>query len=214
LLLEELGLIYQAVPVDTRRGEQHAPEFLRVNPNAKVPAIVDGEVTVFDSNAILLYLAEREGRFIPSAGDALARGQALSWLMFVASGVGPFSGQSVHFRHVAPQTQDYALNRYDFEAHRHWGVIERHLQDRDYMVGDAYSVVDMAVWGWARMLPYVTGLTDVWADYPNVKRLLDTINARPAAAAAETLKARHAFKAEMDDEAKRALYPQNVRLES
>ena len=212
LLLEELGLTYEAVPVDTRRGEQHAPEFLRVNPNAKVPAVVEGDVTVFDSNAILLYLADREGRFVAPASDAATRAQTLSWLMFVASGLGPFSGQSVHFRHVAPKTQDYALNRYDFEAHRHWGVIERHLQGREFMVGDSYSIVDMAVWGWARMLPYVTGQDNVWAQYPNVKHLLDTINSRPAAQATEALKGRHAFKAEMDDEAKRALYPQNARL--
>lgn len=214
LLLEELGLSFDAIPVDTRRGEQHAPEFLRVNPNAKVPAIVDGDVTVFDSNAILLYLAEREGRFMAPVSDATGRGEALSWLMFLATGVGPFSGQSVHFRHVAPKTQDYALNRYDFEAHRHWSVVERHLEGRSFMVGDAYSIVDMAVWGWARMLPYITGMDDVWTRYPNVKRLLDMVSARPAAMAAEALKGRHAFKAEMDEDAKRALYPQNERLKT
>lgn len=132
--------------------------------------------------------------------------------MFVASGVGPFSGQSVHFRHVAPQPQDYALNRYDFEAHRHWSIVEQRLSARQFMLGADYSIVDMAVWGWARMLPYVTGLDHVWERYPNVKRLLDTINARPAAKAAEALKAKHAFKVEMDDEARKALYPQNERL--
>ncbi|MEY2994264.1 MAG: Disulfide-bond oxidoreductase YfcG [Pseudomonadota bacterium] len=212
LLLEELGLSYEAMPVDTRRGEQHSPEFLKVNPNAKVPAIRDGDVCVFDSNAILLYLADREGRFVPAADQSALRAECLSWLMFVASGVGPFSGQSVHFRHVAPQPQDYALNRYDFEAHRHWTIVEQRLSGRTFMLGDAYSVVDMAVWGWARMLPYVTGLDNVWERYPNVKRLLDTINARPAAKAAEALKGKHAFKADMDDEARKALYPQNERL--
>ena len=212
LLLEELGLSYEAMPVDTRRGEQHSPEFLKVNPNAKVPAIRDGDVCVFDSNAILLYLADREGRFVPAADQSAPRAECLSWLMFVASGVGPFSGQSVHFRHVAPQPQDYALNRYDFEAHRHWTIVEQRLSGRTFMLGDAYSVVDMAVWGWARMLPYVTGLDNVWERYPNVKRLLDTINARPAAKAAEALKGKHAFKADMDDEARKALYPQNERL--
>ena len=212
LMLEELGLPYEAVPVDTRRGEQHSPDFLKVNPNAKVPAIRDGEVSVFDSNAILLYLADREKRFAPGPDQASGRAECLSWLMFVASGVGPFSGQSVHFRHVAPQSQDYALNRYDFEAHRHWSIVEQRLSARQFMLGADYSIVDMAVWGWARMLPYVTGLDHVWERYPNVKRLLDTINARPAAKAAEALKAKHAFKVEMDDEARKALYPQNERL--
>ena len=119
LFLEEAGLVYEAIPVDTRKGEQHKPEYLAINPNAKVPAIVDGDVTVFDSNAILLYLAEKNGKFLPPKSDKL-RGELLSWLMFVASGVGPYSGQSVHFRTYSPEKIDYALNRYAYEAQRHW----------------------------------------------------------------------------------------------
>ena len=102
LFLEEAGIPYEALPVDTRRGEQHKPEFVAINPNAKLPAIVDGDVTVFDSNAILLYLAEKTGKFLPPKGDK-ARGELLSWLMFVATGVGPYSGQSGHFRNFAPR---------------------------------------------------------------------------------------------------------------
>ena len=113
LALEEMGLQYELIPVDTRKGEQHTPAFLAVNPNAKVPAIVDGDATVFDSNAILLYLAEKTGKFLPGKGDK-ARGELLSWLMFVASGIGPYSGQSVHFRHHAPEQIPYAINRYLF----------------------------------------------------------------------------------------------------
>ena len=114
-----MGLKYEIVPVDTRKGEQHTPEFLAVNPNAKVPAIIDDGVTVFDSNAILLYLAEKTGQFLP--GTSLkARGEMLSWLMFVASGIGPYSGQAVHFRTYAPKPNDYAVTRYTFEAERHW----------------------------------------------------------------------------------------------
>ena len=101
LFLEEAGLPYEPIPVDARKGDQHKPEFLAVNPNAKVPAIVDGDVTVFDSNAILLYLADKTGKFLPPKGDKL-RGELLSWLMFVASGIGPYSGQLVHFRTYAP----------------------------------------------------------------------------------------------------------------
>ncbi len=102
LCLEEMGLPYELAPIDTRKGEQHTPAFLAINPNAKVPAIVDGDATVFDSNAILLYLAEKTGKFLP--GTSLkARGEMLSWLMFVASGIGPFSGQAVHVKNVAPE---------------------------------------------------------------------------------------------------------------
>src|SRR5579863_2772786 len=129
LCLEEMGLPYELVPVDTRKGEQHAPAFLAINPNGKVPAIVDGDATVFDSNAILLYLAEKTGKFLPP--NTLAeRGQLLSWLMFVASGIGPYSGQSVHFRNVAPEPKEYALNRYMLEAQRHWGILEQRLGKR------------------------------------------------------------------------------------
>ena len=213
LLLEELGLPYEAVPVDTRKGEQHSPEFLAINPNAKVPALVDGEVTVFDSNAILLFLADREKKFVPAQATSAARAEALSLLIFIATGIGPFSGQSVHFRHVAPEPKEYALNRYDFEAHRHWRVIEQHLAQHEYMVSGQYSIVDMAFWGWARMVPHVLGTGDAtWSTYPHVKRLLDAINARPAAQRAEALKSRHVFKTELDAEARKFLYPQNERL--
>jgi hypothetical protein len=109
--LEEMGLPYELVPVDTRKGEQHTASFLAINPNAKVPAIVDDGVTVFDSNAILLYLAEKTGKFLPGTSLA-ARGEMFSWLMFVASGIGPYSGQAVHFRNFAPEPKDYAVNRY------------------------------------------------------------------------------------------------------
>jgi GST-like protein len=215
LLLEELGLPYEAVPVDTRKGDQFAAGYLGVNPNSKVPAIVDGDVRVFDSNAILLFLADRARRFVPLDSASAARGSMLSWLFFVASGVGPFSGQSVHFRHAAPDPKEYALNRYDYEAHRHWKIIESHLAGSHYVLGEEYSIVDMAFWGWARLLPFVLGTGDAtWTTYPQVKRLLDEISARPAAARAEALKARHAFKTENDDEAKRFMFPQNERLKS
>ena len=213
LLLEELGLPYEPVPVDTRKGEQFSAEYLKVNPNAKVPAIIDGDVRVFDSNAILLYLADRQKRFVPLEAHSAARGDLLSWLMFIASGVGPFSGQSVHFRNTAPEPKEYALNRYDFEAHRHWKIIEDHLATSHYLLGKDYSIVDMAFWGWARLLPYVLGTGDAtWNTYPQIKRLLDEINARPAVARTELLKTRHAFKTELDDEAKRFMFPQNERL--
>ncbi|MCP5340512.1 glutathione S-transferase family protein [Cognatazoarcus halotolerans] len=209
LFLEEAGLAYETIAVDTRKGEQHEAAFKAINPNAKVPVIEDGETVIFDSNAILLYLAEKTGRFMPT--DLAARGPMYSWLMFVASGIGPFSGQAVHFKHYAPGEHPYALNRYDFEAWRHWRIIDERLAAQPYMLGADYSVVDMAVWGWARAVPFVLG-EEAWKALPNVKRLLDEINARPAAQRAEALKARFTFKAEMDDEARKAMFPQNARL--
>ncbi len=198
LFLEEAGIPYEAIPVDTRKGEQHRPEFLAINPNAKLPAIVDGDVTVFDSNAILLYLAEKTGKFLPPKGDK-ARGELLSWLMFVASGIGPYSGQLVHFRVYAPEKIEYAINRYAFETQRHFRILDDHLAKRKYMLGDAYTIVDMDVWGWARLMPLGES---AWPKFPNLKRLVDEIGARPAAQRAVTLKERHKFKTEMDDEAR------------
>jgi GST-like protein len=208
LFLEEAGLEYELVPVDTRRGEQFSPEFLKINPNAKTPALTDGEVIVFDSNAILLYLAEKTGRFLPTNTPVL-RGQMYSWLMFVATGIGPYSGQAVHFQHFAPAPKDYAVTRYVFEAKRHWGILNDHLAGQTYMVGDSYTIVDMAVWGWARAVPFILG-KDAWATLPHVKRLLDEINAHPAAQRAEALKDRHAFKTEMDEDARRHMFPATV----
>ncbi len=210
LFLEEASLPYEPMPVDTRRGQQFEPAYLAVNPNGKVPAIVDGDAAVFDSNAILLYLAEKTGAFLPENTPA-QRAQMFSWLMFVATGIGPYSGQAVHFKHFAPEPKAYAVNRYDFEAQRHWALIDAQLAKHRYMLGNRYTIVDMAVWGWARAVPFILG-ADAWTTLPNVKRLLDEINARPAAQRAEALKTQHVFKAEMDDDARKAMFPQNVRL--
>jgi GST-like protein len=210
LFLEEAGLPYETIPVDTRKGEQHLPDFLKINPNAKTPALVDGDAVVFDSNAILLYLAEKTGQFLPEHTPA-ARAQLYSWLMFVASGIGPYSGQAVHFKHFAPEPKEYAVNRYTFEAERHYAILDAQLAKHRYMLGDTYTVVDMAVWGWAQALPFILG-KDAWDTLPNLKRLFDEINARPAAQRAEALKSQFTFKAEMDDAARASMFPQNARL--
>ncbi len=202
LYLEEAGVAFEPKPVDTRKGDQFKPEFLALNPNGKVPVIVDDGKVVFDSNAILLYLAEKTGKFLPPASE---RGALLSWLMFVATGVGPYSGQAVHFKHFSPEKIAYAHNRYQYEAMRHYGICDAHLAKHRYMVGDAYSIVDMALWGWARMVPFVLG-EDAWAKLPNLKRLHDEVDARPAAQKAKTLKDRFTFKGEMDDEARRHMF--------
>ena len=208
LFLEEAALPYELIPIDTRKGEQFELAFLAINPNAKTPALVDGDATVFDSNAILLYLAEKTGKFLP-ANTPVARAELLSWLMFVASGVGPYSGQAVHFKHFAPAGLDYAVNRYVYEARRHFGILDTRLATQRYMLGDTYTIVDMAVWGWARALPFILG-ENAWMNMPNLKRLFDEISARPAAVRANALKDRHAFKTDMDAEARRNMFPQNV----
>jgi GSH-dependent disulfide-bond oxidoreductase len=204
LFLEEAGLAYEAIPVDTRKGDQFKPEFLAVNPNSKVPAIIDGDAKVFDSNAILLYLAEKTGKFLPPNTPA-NRGELLSWLMFVATGVGPFSGQSVHFQHHTPEKIAYAQTRYSFEAMRHYTILNERLAKRRYVVADTYTIVDMDVWGWARMVPYILS-KDAWDKLPHLKRLVDEIEARPAAQRAVKLKDRFTFKTEMDDEARRNMF--------
>jgi GSH-dependent disulfide-bond oxidoreductase len=136
LFLEEAGLSYETIPVDTSKGEQHTAAFRAINPNGKVPAIVDTdgsggeEVRVFDSTAILIYLAEKTGKFLGLPED---RPELLSWLLFLASGLGPFSGQAVHFQYAAPEALDYAVNRYRREAERHYQVLNDHLQGRQYL---------------------------------------------------------------------------------
>jgi GST-like protein len=210
LYLEETGLPYEPVAVDTRKGDQHLPAFRAINPNGKTPAMLDGDIRVFDSNAMLLYLAEKSGQFVPADTPA-ARAEMHSWLMFVATGIGPYCGQAVHFKHFAPEPKAYAVNRYDFEAWRHWSIVNEHLAHQPWMLGKEYTFVDMAVWGWARVIPFVLG-ADAWEKLPHVKRLLDEINARPAAQRAEALKTRFTFKAEVDEDARKELFPQNARL--
>lgn len=210
LFLEEAGLPYEMVPVDTRRGDQFKPEFLAINPNAKTPALTDGDVTIFDSNAILLYLAEKTGKFLPENTPA-ARGQMLSWLMFVATGIGPYCGQAVHFTRFALEKIPYAINRYSREAERHWGIINDQLGKHRYMLGDSYTLIDMSVWGWSTRAAFALG-EEAFGKLTNVKRHLDEISARPAAQRAVALKDQFAFKTEFDEEARKFLFPQNAHL--
>lgn len=205
LFLEEAGLEYEAVPLETRRGDQHKPEFLAINPNAKAPALVDGEAKVFDSNAILLYLAEKTGKFLPGNSD-VERAELLSWLMFVATGVGPYSGQSVHFKLHAREQIEYAIGRYHYEAARHFAILDDRLAERQWVLGDTYTIVDMALWGWARMGPRVLGEED-YERLANLKRLVDTISARPAAKRVEELMQRFQFRMDAEEDARKHLFP-------
>lgn len=212
LFLEETGLAYEALPVDTSKGEQHTPAFRAINPNGKVPAIVDtegpgGEARVFDSTAILIYLADKTGQLLGTPQD---RPELLSWLLFVASGLGPFSGQAVHFQFAAPEGLDYAVNRYRREAERHYQVLDDHLRGRDFIVGDSFTVADISAWGWVdRASRVLRGTQDPLGAFPEIKRWFARIDARPAVARARALAKSHAFKTVNDEQTKRALFPSN-----
>jgi GST-like protein len=218
LFLEEAGLPYEVIPVDTRKGEQHRPAFREINPNGKVPAIVDTEgpggkpSRVFDSTAILIYLAEKTGKFL---GAPAERPELLSWLLFIASGLGPYSGQAVHFQwavpaHIDSKALGYAVNRYRRESERHYQVLDDHLAGREFILGDAYTIADMSAWGWlGRASRVLKGAEDPLAPFPNLKRLFETVDARPAAARARALGKDHAFKTTDDEESLRALFPSN-----
>lgn len=206
VLLEELDLPYEVETVDIMKGEQHTPEFRKVNPNAKVPAITDGGVTVFDSHAILLYLAEKHHKFLPQ--DMATRAATFSWLEFVATGLSPFSGQAAHFLHYAPEEFPYAKNRYVREVERHYRVLDERLGASKFLAGGEYTIADIALYGWAASAGFIFGEKGL-GDYPNVARFVEEMNVRPAVARALQLKAKHAFKAELDEQAKRAMFPQN-----
>lgn len=207
LLLEETEMPYEAVGVDIWAGAQHEADYRAINPNGKVPAIADGDVVMFDSNAILLYLAEKTGSFL---GRPEERPQLLSWLMFVASGLGPFGGQAFHFANVHTASA-YATNRYLREVERHFSVLNQRLSAVPWLAGSGYTIADVAAWAWMDFFErnaFVFG-ADGPERWPSLKRWLDTINARPAAD-----RARHAgdhlqVKTDFDDEALRALFPQN-----
>lgn len=213
LFLEETGLPYEMIPVDTSKGEQHLPEFRAINPNGKVPAVVDTEgphgkaARVFDSTAILLYLAEKSGKLLGAPED---KPELLSWLLFLASGLGPFSGQAVHFQFAAPEGLGYAVNRYRREAERHYQVLNDHLEGRDYIVGETYTIADISAWGWLdRASRVLRGADDPLGAFPNLKRLFQTVDARPAVARARAVGKQHEFKKINDEETKRALFPSN-----
>jgi GST-like protein len=213
LMLEEVGLAYEVIPVDTSKGEQHKPEFRAINPNGKVPAIVDTEgpdgkeIRVFDSGAILLYLGEKTGRLIGSPSD---KGELLSWIFFVATGIGPFSGQAVHFQHAAPEKVTYAINRYRREVERHYEVLDAHLKGREFIVGTNFTIADISAWGWLDRAPRVLpGDAPPLTAYPDLERWFKAIDARPAVAKARAVGKDHAFKKDMDEETRRALFPSN-----
>ena len=180
MLLEETGLAYRTVEVNIGAGDQFEPQFLAISPNNKMPAIVDPNgpdgqpISVFESGAILIYLAEKTGRFLPAAPRA--RYDVLQWLMFQMASVGPMLGQAHHFRDYAPEKLPYAIDRYSNESRRIYNVVEKRLADRDYVAGE-YSIADMAIFPW--FLHHERQGVDL-GELPRVKRWMDAISARPA----------------------------------
>ncbi|QND17663.1 glutathione S-transferase family protein (plasmid) [Rhizobium leguminosarum bv. trifolii] len=207
VLLHELALPFDVTPIDIFKGEQHSLEFRAVNPNGKVPALVDDEVTVFDSHAILLYLAETHGRFTPT--ELSKKAVMWSWLQLVATGLSPYSGQAIHFLHYAPEDLPYAKNRYVKEIERTYQVLETRLGTSEWLAGDDYTIADMALWGWAASAGYIFGDKGL-EDFPAVKRFMTAMSKRPAVQQALALKAAHTFKAVLNDETRKALFPQNA----
>ncbi len=175
ILLEELGLEYKVIPVDILKGEQYAPEFVALNPNSKIPVLVDSDVTLFESGAIMLYLAEKTGRFF--AETTRGKYDVLQWLMFQMGGVGPFFGQANHFTRYAGEEVPYAIERYTNEAARLLRVMDKQLDGRDWIAGGGYSIADMALFGWTRDLAKEEGFL---APYPNVADWFARLMARPA----------------------------------
>jgi len=181
IFLEESGLPYRIVPVNISAGDQFKREFLRVSPNNRIPAIVDNDpaepgapVSVFESGAILLYLAEKTGQFIPH--DLRGRIEALQWLFWQMGGLGPMAGQNHHFSQYAPAKIPYAIDRYVKETNRLYGVLDKRLADREFVAG-AYSIADMASYPW--VVPHERQGQNL-ADFPNLKRWFETVRDRPA----------------------------------
>lgn len=181
IMLEECGLPYRVHPINIGAGDQFKPEFLKISPNNKIPAIVDDRgpdgqpISLFESGAILLYLASKTGKFLPRSDRQ--KFEVLQWLMFQMGGVGPMLGQAHHFRIYAPEKIEYAVNRYTNEAKRLYGVMDRQLATHRYIAGDEYTIADIAIFPWLRS--WQNQGVD-WADYPSLKKWFDTIAARPA----------------------------------
>ena len=210
ILLEELGAPYNVIPINIGKGEQFTSEFLKISPNNRIPAIVDyeplgggGPLTIFESGAILEYLAEKHGKFMPK--EPREKYEVLQWLYWQMANLGPNSGQANHFRHYAPEKIAYGVNRYTDEVNRLYGVMNTRLADREYLAG-AYSIADMASWPW--VVPYER-MGQNLNDFPHMKRWFDTMKARPGADRGYAVGSE--LRQEMSEEAKKVLFGQRAR---
>lgn len=182
MFLEEVGLPYQVIPINIGAGDQFKPEFLKIAPNNRIPAIIDREpldggaaISVFESGAILLYLAEKTGKLIST--DLRERVEILEWLFWQMGGLGPMAGQNHHFSQYAPEKIDYAINRYVNETGRLYSVLNKQLNGREFVAGKAYSIADIAAYPW--IVPHQSQHQNL-EDFPNLKRWFEMIQARPS----------------------------------
>jgi GSH-dependent disulfide-bond oxidoreductase len=213
LFLEETGIDYRIVPVNIGAGDQFKPDFLAIAPNNRIPAIVDtnpkgggAPVSVFESGAILLYLAEKTGRFLPA--DLRGRAEVLQWLFWQMAGLGPMAGQNHHFRLYAPEKLPYAIERYVNETNRLYGVMNIRLADREYLAGD-YSIADMAAYPW--VVPHERQGQDL-DDFPHLKRWFEAIGARPATVRAYELAKTVNTQPTVSEEARKLLFGQTAAV--
>lgn len=210
LFMEEAGLAYRIIPVDIGKGEQFDPAFLRIAPNNRIPALVDPEpadggppLSLFESGAILLYLAEKTGRFIPA--ELRGRAQVLQWLFWQVAGLGPMAGQNGHFNHYAPEKVPYAIERYTMETNRLYGVLDRQLEGREYVAGE-YSIADMASYPWIVSHERHKQNLD---DFPSLKRWFHRIRERPATV--RTYEGvRQSYSRKISDEERKILFGQTA----
>ena len=212
IMLEECGLPYNLIPVDISKGDQFKPEFLKISPNNRMPAIVDPDgpdgrpISVFESGAILQYLGRKTGKFYPK--DERARVEVDQWLMWQMGGLGPMAGQAHHFRLYAPEQLPYAIDRYTNECHRLYGVMNTRLSDRPYLAG-SYSIADIACVGWASR--HERQGQD-WAEFPHLRRWFDAVTARPAVKKGMSLRVEAASNVDMRDPAvAKVLFGQRAR---
>src|SRR5262245_13301389 len=216
MFLEEAGLPYRIIPIDIGKGDQFKPNFLRVSPNNRIPAIVDNEpanagkpLSVFESGPILLYLAEKTQKFIPS--DLAGRAEVLQWLFWQMGGLGPMAGQNHHFRNYAVEKIPYAIDRYVNETNRLYGVLNKRLADRAFVAGRDYSIADMAIYPWTVSWERQGQNLD---DFAHMKRWFEAIRARPAtvAAYAQVQKVNPQAGRPMSDEEKKILFGQTAAV--
>jgi GST-like protein len=213
ILLEELDVPYNVIPVNIATGEQFEPDFLKIAPNNRMPAIVDNDpadggdpISIFESGAIMMYLADKYGKFF--SRDERQRQEISQWLFWQMGGLGPMAGQAHHFRQYAPEKIAYGVDRYTNEVNRLYGVMNKRLEDRDFLAGD-YSIADMAAWPW--VVPYERQGQDL-NDFPNLKKWFETLQSRPQVEKGYKVgwELRDANKI-TDDEARKVLFGQTAR---
>jgi len=206
IMLEEIGFAYNVIPINISKGDQFKPEFLEISPNNKMPAIVDhegpggGPFSLFESGAILLYLAEKTGKLMPA--EMRARYRVIEWLMFQMGGIGPMLGQAHHFRRYAPEKIQYAIDRYTNEARRLYNVLDKQLGRNEYVAGQ-YSIADIAIYPW--LIPHKWQGQEL-GDFPNVKRWYDAIAARPAVQRGVAILADRLTRAPIDEKTREVLF--------